>query len=85
MKPGFKTTEFWGRMIATLVGLGVGTGAIQPGVGQQIQDATDSLLPVVKVVIDGIIQIIGIVGALYLQYQQGKERSALKGIEARKI
>ena len=84
MKSGLKTTEFWGRAVASIVGLLVGSGAIQPDVGKHITDATDTLLPLVQVVIDGIVQIIGIAGALLLQYQQGKERSALKGIEARK-
>jgi hypothetical protein len=71
-------------MIATIVGLGVGGGAIQPEVGKKITDAADSILPVVQVVIDGLIQLAGMVGAIVLQYQQGKERSALKAIEAKK-
>jgi hypothetical protein len=84
MKSGLKTTEFWGRAIASIVGLLVGSGVVQPDVGKHITDTTDTLLPIVQVVIDGIVQIIGITGALVLQYQQGKERSALKGIVARK-
>ena len=85
MKSGFKTTEFYGRAVASIVGLLVGTGAIQPEVGKHVQNATDTLLPVIQTVIDGVVQIIGIVGALALQWQQGKERSALKGIEARRV
>lgn len=84
MKPAIKTTEFWGRAVASIVGLLVGAGAIQPDVGKHITDATDSLLPIIQTIIDGIVQVIGLVGALMLQYQQGKERAALKGIEARK-
>lgn len=84
MKPALKTTEFWGRAVASVVGLLVGSGAIQPDVGKHITDATDTLLPILQTVIDGVIQILGLVTAWHLQYQQGKERSALKGIMARK-
>ena len=84
LRPAIKTTEFWGRAVASIVGLLVGSGAVQPDVGKHITDTTDTLLPIIQTVIDGIVQIIGIAGALLLQYQQGKERSALKGIEARR-
>jgi hypothetical protein len=84
VKPAIKTTEFWGRAVASVVGLLVGSGAIQPDVGQHVTDATNALVPVIQTVVDGIVQIVGMVGALMLQWQQGKERSALKGIEARK-
>lgn len=85
MKPALKTTEFYGRAVASIVGLLVGSGAIQPDIGKQITDATDTLLPILQTVINGIVQIIGLVTAWHLQYVQGKERSALKGIEARKV
>lgn len=84
MKSGIKTTEFWGRGIASIVGLLVGAGVLQPEVGRHIQDTTDAIIPLLQTVIDGIIQIIGLVGGLYLQYQQGKERAQLKGIVAKK-
>ena len=84
MKPAVKTTEFWGRAVASIVGLLVGSGVIQPDAGKYVTDATDALVPILQTVIDGIVQIVGMVGALMLQWQQGKERSALKGIEARK-
>lgn len=78
IRPGFKTTEFWGRAITTLMGLAVGGGIVQPEVGQKINDATSAVLPVLQAVIDGVIQIVGIVGAFWLQYQQGRERFTLK-------
>ena len=84
MKSGWKTTEFYGRGIASIVGLMVGMGILQPEVGNKITQTTDTIIPIIQTVIDGVVQIIGIVGAMYLQYQQGKERSALKGIEAKK-
>ena len=85
MKSGIRTTEFWGRGIASVVGLLVGAGILQPEVGNKITQTTDAVLPIIQTVIDGVIQIIGMVGGLYLQYQQGKERAQLKGIEARKV
>lgn len=81
MRPGWKTTEFWGRLIPTLVGLGVATGVIKPETGAVVQAATDTALPILQTVIDGIIQLTGLVGALVLQYHHGRERAALKAKE----
>lgn len=84
MKSGIRTTEFWGRGIASIVGLMVGAGILQPEVGNKIQQTTDTLIPIIQTIIDGVIQIISMVGALYLQYQQGRERAQLKALEAKK-
>lgn len=78
LTPGIKTTEFWGRLLASLVGLGVGTGVIQPEIGTRIEEAGLAVIPLIKVVIEGAVQIIGLIGGLWLQYQQGKERVDLK-------
>lgn len=84
MKSGIRTTEFWGRGIASIVGLMVGAGILQPEVGNKIQQTTDTLIPIIQTIIDGVIQIISMVGAFYLQYQQGRERAQLKALEAKK-
>lgn len=78
MKSGFWTTEFWGRAVVTVMGLLVGSGAVQPEVGDRITGFTDSALPVVQVIIDGVIQLVGLITAFILQWKQGQERAALK-------
>lgn len=84
MKPGYRTTEFWGRAVVTVVGLLVGSGAIDPQAGKQVADTVDAAIPIIQTVIDGIIQIIGLVGALIIQYKHGKERVQLKALDAKK-
>ena len=78
MKPGWQTTEFWGRLIPTIVGLGVAGGFVRPETGASVQALTDAALPIVQAVIDGVLQLVGLVGAFILQYHQGKERTILK-------
>lgn len=81
MKPGWQTTEFWGRLIPTLAGLGVAAGVIRPETAAIVQATTDTALPVLQAVIDGVIQLTGLIGAFILQYQHGKERAVLKQTE----
>lgn len=84
MKAGWKTTEFWGRAIATAAGLGVAGGFIRPETGALIQQTTDAAIPILQMVIDGVLQLTGLIGALVLQYHYGRERAALKQTEARR-
>lgn len=84
MRPGYKSTEFWGKAVATIMGLGVGSGWITPDTGQIITDATGAALPIVQTVIDGVIQLTGLLGSFILQFRYGKERAALKGMELKK-
>jgi len=84
MKPGWKSTEFWGRAIATIAGLGVAGGVIRPETGALIQQTTDAAIPILQLVIDGVLQLTGLVGALVLQYHYGRERAALKQSELRR-
>jgi len=84
MKPGWQTTEFWGRAIVSVVGLLVGSGAVQPEVAEHIQGAVDSAVPIIQSIIDGLVQLTGLITAFALQWRQGKERLILKSIELKK-
>lgn len=83
MKSGIKTTEFWGRGIVTIIGLLVGGGVIQPEVGQKVTDFTDSAIPIIQMIIDGVIQLTGLITAFILQWKQGQERAHLKSVAMR--
>lgn len=78
MKSGFLTTEFWGRAIVTVMGLLVGGGVIQPEAGQKVTDLTNAAIPIVQSLIDGAVQLVGLLTAFILQLRQGQERSTLK-------
>jgi hypothetical protein len=84
MKSGLKTTEFWSKLIASLVGLAVGTGSLNPDTGQIINDAAGQALPIVKVIVDGVIQLTGILTAFFLQLGYGKQRSNIKMLDIKR-
>jgi hypothetical protein len=78
LKSGIKTTEFWGKAVATVMGLLVGTGILQPETGHIVTEAAGAALPIVQSIIDGVVQLTGLVGSFILQFRYGKDRTALK-------
>ena len=84
MRPGWKTTEFWGRAVVTLAGLGAASGLLRPETARLLEEAAGTALPIVRTVIDGVIELTGLIGALVLQYRHGRERAALKAEELRR-
>jgi hypothetical protein len=84
MKSGWQTTEFWGKLIATLTSLAVGSGAVKPQTGQIITDTVGQALPLVQVIMDGVIQLTGLISGVIIQLRYAKERAALKAIDLKK-
>jgi hypothetical protein len=84
MRPGWQTTEFWGKLVATLTSLAVGSGAVKPQTGQIITDTVGQALPLVQVIIDGVIQLTGLISGVIIQLRYAKERAQLKAIDMKK-
>jgi len=78
MKSGVKTTEFWTRFIPMITGLMIGGGAIENDTGRQLNELAGQALPIVQAVIDGVIQLVGLLMSFWLSVKYGHERAALK-------
>jgi len=85
MKNGIKTTEFWGTGLVSIVGAAAAFGFIDPGQAQELTEQIPEAVQLVDSIIDGIIRLVGLVGAIGVQFGYQRGRSDVKKPAARYI
>ena len=80
-KPGYKSTEFWGSGIGTVLGAVAASGFLSPDMAQLVTSATESIPEIVQVIdslFDGTIRLTGIVFGIISQIKYGSGRALTK-------
>ena len=83
IKPGVKTTEFWGSAFVSVLGALAATGIVQPDAAQHIAGQVPEAVAVINTVVDGIVRLVGIGAAVAAQLGYVKGRAAAKAPPAR--
>jgi len=78
MKSGIKTTEFWGTGLISAVGTAAAFGLINLQQAQGLTQAIPEAVQIVDLVIDGIIRLTGLIGAIGAQFGYAKGRATIK-------
>jgi hypothetical protein len=85
LKPSYKSATFYGRAFVTVVSMLAASGAVKPQTAAVLQNTADmatSIAPqvvqIVQVIIDGIIQLVGLVTGAVIMLKQGKEQTDVK-------
>lgn len=78
LKPGIKTTEFYGSAFVAILGALSATGIVNPDSMQHISGQVPEAVSIINSVIDGIIRLVGIGAAVMAQLGYTKGRAAAK-------
>jgi len=81
MKPGIKSTEFYGSAAATLLGAIATTGLLSPDMTKVATDTMDKIPEIVQIIdslFDGVIRLGGLILGVVSQVKYGTGRANTK-------
>ena len=81
IKPGYKSTEFYGSAVATILGGIAASGVLSPDMTQMAHDTVNQIPEVVQIIdslFDGAIRLCGILFGIGTQIKYGSNRAMVK-------
>jgi hypothetical protein len=88
LKPGYRSTEFYGSAVATILGGVAASGILSPDMTTTINSAVESIPEVVQVIdslFDGAIRLCGVIFGIGSQIRYGGNRAIAKKMPERVI
>lgn len=82
MKPGYKSTEFWGKSAVQLISMAAVGGFISPEQAQVVGDVLPEAVQMVQALFGGAVQLVGMIGVVVSELWYGKGRAQEKRTEA---